>query len=157
MCDVDVAFCAEGVDGEVAKRGHGSGRVAGADLTVVFVEGRVTDVMGSVFDAPMSSLVDGDVGRSGGVGGQAGDAVDDLFGGALAVEAAAVAHGAKYLRGVREIDTVGGGQTYGAVFGAAVSTIDAVVAAVGHSVSVPASSGVTAASRLAWLAFSVSR
>lgn len=65
--------------------------------------------MRAILDRPVSMLGGGDVGRSGHVAGEAGDSVDDLLSGALAVQAAGVAHGAQDLGGVGEVDPFGRG------------------------------------------------
>jgi hypothetical protein len=62
-------------DGEFAEGGHDGGATAGADLTVVFAVGDLTDVMQGL-NLPVAPDEGGQFGGPGLVGGQAGDGVD---------------------------------------------------------------------------------
>lgn len=125
--DVDVAGGAEGVDGLVAEGGQVLWSVAGAGLAVVLGEGDVAHVVGAVLDSPVVALIGGDLGRAGVLAGEAGDAVGDLFAGALPVQGADAAHGAEDLRGAGEDDPGRGSHPQAALLGAAVAAVGAVV------------------------------
>jgi hypothetical protein len=79
----------------------------------------------------MPALDCGDVSRRGSGCGQARDAVDDLFAGALTVEPAGVAHGAKHQPRVGKLNTGGVGYPCRALLGTAMTAAVADVASVG--------------------------
>lgn len=110
--------------------GHGGGRGAGADGGGVFVEGDVADVVNGVLDGPVAAEVGAELAGAGTVGGEAGDAPGDFFGGALAVEPAGVLDDAEDMCGVGEVGAVAGGDRCGAhdaLLGAAVPAVRVVV------------------------------
>jgi hypothetical protein len=96
-------------DRQVAQRCHHAGRVAGADLGAVLVEGHVADPVQPVLDLPLAADQCQQPGGVGLVGGEAGHGVGDLDRAAAAIQ---VAHGAvddEQLGGVRKGDRVGWG------------------------------------------------
>ena len=91
-------------------------------------EGDVADVMNAVFDGfPVAADVGGELGRSGLLRSQVGDAVADFLAVTYTVQAAAVAQDAENLSGAGEIDAVGRGCAKDAVLGAAVSAVELAV------------------------------
>jgi hypothetical protein len=92
-------------------------------LGVVLVEGGVPYPVDLVFDGPVGPLVVVEVSGAGEVGGQAGDAEDDLLAGPGAVEAAGVTAQAEDLGRAGEEGVVGGGGADRAALGAPVPTV----------------------------------
>jgi hypothetical protein len=73
-----------------------------------------------------------EVGGTGQVSAEAGDAVDDFLAGAHAVEAAGVAAEPEHLPGAGEQPVVAGSDAQGAVFGAAVTAVGGPVGVLGE-------------------------
>ena len=83
--------------------------------------------MQPVLDLPGAADVPGQLPRACLLGVEAGDAVGDLFAGALPVQATGVAADAEHLGGMGEVDAVVGDglDSTGALFGASVPAVDA--------------------------------
>src|SRR2546430_121259 len=111
----------EDADREVAQAGHGSGRVAGADLGGVLGVGDVADVVQRL-DRPVAADVAGYLGWPGLHGGEAGDGVYGDRAPLLRLLVADPAGDPDGLHGVREVQAVAAEDLHAAALGAALPT-----------------------------------
>ncbi len=121
--DVGHAEPAQEADGKVAQRRHDGGPVTRAHLTAVLVEGHVAHIVGAVLNRPVVAVELEEPLGVGVLGGERGDAVDDVELGFSGFEFCSLAFDAEDLCGVGEVQVgvQGGGGPDAADFEAPVS------------------------------------